>query len=76
MYDEKKLSTIIGTFLLVMASAMLNLVLGIHYMPRFKTTYIIIFISITLLGTLLVFILTNTWCKKKKKNELDQSGIL
>ena len=66
MYDAKKLSTITGTFLLIMASATLNLVLGIHYMPKFKTIYTIIFISITLLSTLLVFILANTWCKKKK----------
>ncbi len=64
-YDAKKLSIITGTYLLSISTVLLNLVLGLHYLPQFKTIYITVFISITLGGALLIILLANTWCRKR-----------
>lgn len=64
-YDAKKLSTVTGTSLLIIANVLLNFVLGIHYMPEFKTIYTIIFISVVVSASILVLVLAHTWCKRK-----------
>jgi hypothetical protein len=65
-YDKKKLGIVTGTFLLIMSNAVLNFVLGLHYMPQFKNIYTVVFISTAILGSVLVLILANTWCKVKR----------
>lgn len=67
-YDKKKLSTVTGTFLLIMSSTTLNFFLGTHYMPQYKYIYVAVFMSICLLGSLLALVLANTWCKVNKLN--------
>lgn len=66
IYDKRKLGIVTGTFLLIFSNLLLIFVLGIHYIIEFKNVYTTVFISATIIGTVLTLILANTWCKIKK----------
>ena len=67
-FDKRKLGIVTGTFLIIFSNVLLNFVLGLHYLSEFKNIYTTVFISTTIIGTLLTLILANTWCKTKRQS--------
>ena len=63
-WNEKKIATILGTFLLIMANVTLICFLLPYYIPGFKIICTTIFLFITLLGSMLVIFLANKYGKK------------
>ena len=63
-WNEKKIATILGTFLLIIANTTLICFLLPHYIPSFRIICTTIFLFITLLGSMLVIFLANKHGKK------------
>lgn len=63
-WNEKKIASILGTFLLIMANAIFVCFLLPYYNPYLNTICTIIFLVITIVGSILLILLTNRYGKK------------